>query len=72
MMAKTKEMATPISLRIKGAMMELQNKDGLKRTQRWLARLINMGEVELSNKLSDNSFTKEEIEKINEILGTNF
>lgn len=60
---------------IKDKLTELSNSDGLKRTQRWLASQINIGEVELSNKINSvnkSVFTNTELDNINKILGTKF
>jgi hypothetical protein len=60
---------------IKEKFSELAKKDGLKRTQRWLAGQINMGEVELSNKINNAAgavFKQHELDEINRVLGTNF
>jgi hypothetical protein len=73
-MENTAEMIS-LGSQIKDKLAELSNSDGLKRTQRWLAMQIGIGEVELSNKISQVSkatFTQKEIEDINSILGTNF
>jgi hypothetical protein len=44
-------------------------KDGLRRTQRWLAEQIEMSYPSLSNKLSGvESFSEEDLQKIEKIL----
>lgn len=70
-MASTKELIS-IKDQIKLRLAAMGANDGLKRTQRWLSRIINMGEVEFSNKLNSNSFKQDELDKINEVLNTNF
>lgn len=67
------EVTLSIGEQIKNALVAASRDDGLKRTQRWLANRINMGEVEMSNKIAntnDKTFTKEDLEKINAVLGT--
>lgn len=65
----------PLGDKIKTALADASKSDGLKRTQRWLAARIGMGEVELSNKMAnvkEKTFTNEELKKINNVLGTDF
>lgn len=71
-MGNTQELTGLIGAQIKNKLTALSNTDGLKRTQRWLASQAGLGEVELSNKLAKNDFTKEELENINKVLGTDF
>ncbi len=57
---------------IRDKLKAMSNADGLKRTQRWLSGQVNIGEVELSNKINNGKFTKEDLEKINLTLSTDF
>lgn len=73
-MIMAKELKSPpmdLGQQIKLALNRLSNSDGLKRTQRWLAMQMGIGEVLLSNKIRNNDFTKEELDNINLILMSN-
>lgn len=63
-------MTTP--QQIKSKMAALSSIDGLKRTQRWLAGQTGIGEVEFSNKINNNKFTQQDLDKINAVLETDF
>lgn len=58
--------------KIRARLTALTNTDGLKRTQRWLANSIKMGEVELSNKINNDTLTQDDLDKINHVLSTDF
>jgi len=69
---KTVEKPIELNVQIKAKLLELTNTDGLKRTQRWLAAQTGIGEVDLSTKMGKNSFTQDDLNKINAVLSTNF
>lgn len=70
------EMTIDVGGLIKKRLNELYQKDGLKRTQRWLytqllEKGIDMSETKLSNSIAGlRDFTPEELKSINKIIGT--
>ena len=65
-----KDIEISVGEKVKNALAAASRKDGLKRTQRWLAGQIGIGEVELCNKIANlrnKTFTPEELKKINSI-----
>lgn len=72
---KVDNLQEPVTIgqQIKQRLVELTRTDGLKRTQRWLASRVGLGEVALSNKISGNEkFLDDEIKEINKHLETDF
>lgn len=71
-MDNTQEPEILVGVQIKNAL-TAASADGLKRTQRWLSIQTNIAEVALSNKLAGlDTFTDDDLKKINEVLRTDF
>lgn len=72
-MDNTQEAEISLGVQIKNALESAAAADGLKRTQRWLSTQTGISEVALSNKISGyDKFKPTDIDKINEVLGTDF
>lgn len=72
MATKTIDVPQKLNVHIKAALLALTNTDGLKRTQRWLSAQTGIGEVDLSTKMVKNTFTQDDLDKINIVLSTDF